>query len=153
MAPRQWMRKLKVGKTGFAEAYRAVREMRDRYPDKAVTFFAQQYPTYGWAILMAGGSLPNVPLDGQADQLPRDLAQMRPVGGEGCVALGQEGVGYLVYTLGHSVSLKVEEGRYAVYTINATTGEVKIMQKKTTLKGVFGVADGGAGRIYWLRRL
>jgi len=60
MAPRQWMRKMKVGKTGPDEAYRAVREYRDRYPDKAVTFFSQQFPSYGSAILKAGGSLPNV---------------------------------------------------------------------------------------------
>ena len=62
MAPRQWMRKFKVGKTGFEEAYKSVMEYRTRYPEKAVTFFSQQYPTYGWAILLAGGSLPNIPL-------------------------------------------------------------------------------------------
>ncbi len=153
MAPRQWMRKLKVGKTGFAEAYRAVREMRDRYPDKAVTFFAQQYPTYGWAILMAGGSLPNVSLGEGTGQLRRDLAQMLPLDGQGCVALGKAGVGYLVYTLGDTVSLEVEEGKYALYCINTTTGETKLVQKKTTLKGIFGVADSRAGQVYWLKHL
>ena len=76
MAPRPWMRKMKVGKTGFMETYRAVREMRDRYPDKAVTFYAQQYPDYGWAILFAGGSLPNIPISRQtASPLQLSLLQ------------------------------------------------------------------------------
>ena len=71
LAPRQFMRKMKVGKTGFAEAYKAVKEYRLRYPDKAVTFYAQQYPQYGWAILMAGGSCPSTAVGYyRADDLP-----------------------------------------------------------------------------------
>ena len=59
LAPRQWMRKMKVGKTGFNEVYRAVSEYRERYPDKAVTYFSQGYADYGQAVLKAGGSLAN----------------------------------------------------------------------------------------------
>ena len=85
MAPRQWMRKFKVGKTGFEEAYKSVMEYRTRYPEKAVTFFSQQYPTYGWAILLAGGSLPNIPLTSHLSPLTSHLST--PTGclpNEGC---------------------------------------------------------------------
>ena len=34
LAPRQFMRKMKVGKTGFAEAYNAVKEYRTKYPKR-----------------------------------------------------------------------------------------------------------------------
>ena len=156
MAPRQWMRKMKVGKTGFDEAYHAVREMRDRYPDKAVTFFAQQYPNYGWAILMAGGSMANVPLYKKQEtinnKLLGDIAKMRPMDGEGCVALGNNDVGYLVYTKAENVSLTIEGGKYAIYEVNALTGAITLKEKKKQLQGTFTVGDTSPNRIFWLRK-
>ena len=156
MAPRQWMRKMKVGKTGFDEAYHAVREMRDRYPDKAVTFFAQQYPNYGWAILMAGGSMANVPLCKKQEtinnQLLGDIAKMRPMDGEGCVALGNNDVGYLVYTKAENVSLMIEGGKYAIYEVNALTGAITLKEKKKQLQGTFILGDTSPNRIFWLRK-
>lgn len=74
MAPRQHMRKMKVGKVTFNEAYKAVNEYRTRYPEKAVTFYAQNYPDMAWAIFMAGGSCAQIPV---ADKdFLRDAAQM-----------------------------------------------------------------------------
>ena len=156
LAPRQWMRKERVGKTTFAEAYKAVSEMRQRYPDKAVTFFAQQYPQYGWAILMAGGSLPNVPMrpgDGQPyhDDLLRDIPHMNTVEGKGCVALGGTN-GYLLYALADTVSIGVESGSYALMAINATTGQVTMQQKKITLGTLFTTGAARPGHLLWLRR-
>ena len=156
MAPRQWMRKERVGKTTFTEAYRAVSEMRQRYPDKAVTFFAQQYPQYGWAILMAGGSLPNVPIrpgDGQPyhDDLLRAIPRMTTVEGEGCVALGGSD-GYLLYALSDTVSISVESGNYALLAIDATTGLITLQQKKLTLSTLFTTDAAHRGHLLWLRR-
>ena len=170
LAPRQWMRKMKVGKTGFDEAYHAVREMRDRYPDKAVTFFAQQYPNYGWAILMAGGSMANVPLYNKREpitnkrepitnkrepitnKLLADIAKMRPLDGEGCVALGNPSMGYLVYTKASEVSLKIEEGKYTIYEVNASTGAITLKEKSKLLPGTFTLDDTSSNRIFWLRK-
>ena len=156
MAPRQWMRKIKVGKTGFNEAYRGVREMRDRYPDKAVTFFAQQYPDYGWAILMAGGSLPNIPINEKtADKLQktflRDVCQMTPVEGQDCVAIGRQDTGYLVYPQGDKPSIAVPNGKYQVYTIDMKSGAVKCLQKSVRLQGSFTPASTPSGHLFWLR--
>ncbi len=161
MAPRQWMRKMKVGKTGFDEAYRAVREMRDRYPDKKVTFFAQQYPNYGWAILMAGGSMANVPLrmvgaDSRVcpdnARLLHDIDLMRPMDGEGCVALGNPEVGYLIYTKSEKASLPVADGKYSVYTVDASNGEIRIQQKNTQVIGSFSLESTTPNRVFWLRK-
>ena len=55
--PRQHARKMKVGKVTFDEAYRAVSEYRKKFPEKAVTYYAQNYPDMAWAVFMASGSL------------------------------------------------------------------------------------------------
>ena len=162
LAPRQWMRKMKVGSTGFNEAYRAVREMRDRYPGKAVTFFAQQYPALGWAVLMAGGSMASVPLTShhspltsQGASLSRrllsDLRLMSPLDGDGCVALGSASTGYLIYTRAEEATLSVAEGKYDVYEVNATTGEITQKQKARRLSGAFSLTATSPNRVFWLR--
>ncbi len=151
MAPRQWMRKMRVGKTGFAEAYRAVREMYDRYPDKGITFFSQQYPDYGWAILMAGGLLPNVRIGD--DQLLEDIATMKPIDQtEGCVAIGNEQTGYLVYALNDSVRVGIASGKYDIYTIDPRTGDTRMKQRGVSMEEVFNETGTRQNSIYWLKR-
>ena len=156
MAPRQWMRKMKVGKTGFEEAYRAVREYRERYPEKAVTFFSQQYPTYGWAILMAGGSLPNVPLTSHpspiTSHLLKDLNQMKPMDAEGCLVLADAQTGYLVYPTAEHISLPVAAGKYHIYTIDTKSGTIKLLKKSTRLE-IFKPNAPKSNSVYWLRAI
>jgi hypothetical protein len=153
MAPRQWMRKQRVGSTGFAEAYRAVREMRQAHPDKAVTFFSQQYPAYGWAILMAGGSLPNVTINNS--QLLADIPLMTTIDQvSGCVALGSSDKGCLIYALDSQVSIPLASGRYRLYTVDTHSGSVTTIQRSLNVG-----ADGfirqnmSAGQVLWLQRL
>ena len=157
MAPRQWMRKIKVGKTGFEEAYRAVREYRDRYPEKAVTFFSQQYPTYGWAILMAGGSLPNVPLHATRSTLSstllKDLCQMRAIDADGCIVLGDSQKGYLVYPQTAQASIPVASGKYQLCGIDTRSGEITVIQKTLRLQDSFRPDSSKKDMIYWLRKL
>jgi hypothetical protein len=149
------MRKMKVGKTGFEEAYRAVREYRDRYPEKAVTFFSQQYPAYGWAILMAGGSLPNVPLTSHSSplnsQLLQDLCQMKAMEADGCIALGDSQKGYLIYST--QTSIPVVRGKYQLCGIDLKTGDIKVIQKSLKLQDSFRPDSSKKDVIYWLRRL
>ena len=158
MAPRQWMRKMKVGKTGFMEAYRAVREMRDRYPDKAVTFYAQQYPDYGWAILMAGGSLPNIPINRQTAtplqlSLLKDLGRMTPVDCKDGLMIGDSEKGYLIYTLGKRLSAHIAMGKYNVYAIDKQNGNITLLKKSLTLKDSYTPDDIHENQVIWLRRL
>ena len=157
MAPRQWMRKMKVGKTGIQEAYRAVCEMRERYPDKAVTFFAQQYPDYGWAILLAGGSLPNIPInDKNADKLQevilKDVCQMEPIEGQNCIAIGHPKTGYLIYPQGDAPSISVLNGKYQLYTIDMKNGAVKLQRKSLRLNSSFTATTKSSGHLLWLRK-
>jgi hypothetical protein len=74
LAPRQHSRQTRQKPGGFSAIVKAVREYRTRYPDKAVTYFADLHcPSgrNGWAVLMGGGSLPDV-------QLPVGLAELIP---------------------------------------------------------------------------
>ena len=155
MAPRQWMRQMKVGKTGFNEAYRAMREMRDRYPDKAVTFFAQQFPDYGWAILLAGGSLPNIPIRPDAGKIQctflEDVCQMSPVEGEDCIAIGHPDKGYLIYPQGEATSIPVTKGKYEEYTIDMKSGAIKLQRKALRLNATFNLRSLAPGTLVWLR--
>lgn len=58
LAPRQHARLLKPKKTSFEQVYRAVKEYREKYPNKAVSYSGDSYPEFGIAAFMAGGSLP-----------------------------------------------------------------------------------------------
>ena len=154
MAPRQFMRKMKVGSTGFKEVYRAVREYREHYPDKAVTYFAQQFDRQGWAVLMAGGSLANVPLNAHqsaiSKQLLDDVSQMMPV--EGHMALGSPTLGYLFYTTDDDAVLPVETGKYDLYSVDRTTGTITLIKRGAKLQQNFIPAEDASGHIFWLKK-
>lgn len=68
LAPRQWARLMKPKRSSFEQVYRAVNEYRQKFPSKAVTYSGEGLEI-GWAVLMAGGSLANVPA------LPVDFLQ------------------------------------------------------------------------------
>lgn len=157
MAPRQWMRKMKVGKTGFEEVYRAVREYRDRYPDKAVTYFAQQHPENGWAILFAGGSLPNIPLsaeEGTAHQrkMLSDVCSMAPAEATGCLVLTDKAKGSLVYSLGGDISIKLALGKYDIHAIDAKSGTITTLSKGKKAIEEYTQQGADKGKILWLER-
>lgn len=68
LAPRQWARVLKPKPPSAEQAARAVKEYRDRFPDKAVMFSADGAERFGPAVRDAGGSLPA----GPARQVPSE---------------------------------------------------------------------------------
>lgn len=61
LAPRQHARLLKPKKTSFEQVYRAVKEYKEKYPNKAVVYSGDSYPEFAMAAFMAGGSLPVLP--------------------------------------------------------------------------------------------
>lgn len=96
LAPRQHARLLKPKKTSEEMVYRAVREYRDKYPDKAVIYSADSYDRFGWAVFMAGGSLPAIPVVDVPGFLTA-AAGMHPVDLPGVMALRNEGNEYIIY--------------------------------------------------------
>ncbi len=102
LSPRQWLRKTRQKPGSAAEIARAVREYRTRFPDKAVTYFAEQdCPSAhdGWAVLIGGGSLAEVPE--LPEPLQSALTTMRPAdgvaNGDGVLCLASDDGEYLLY--------------------------------------------------------
>lgn len=155
MAPRQFMRKMKVGKTGYAEAYKAVSEYTQRFPNKAVTLFAQQYPQYGWAILMGGGSLPNIPVKDQ--KFLSVAAKMKVISGgesEKYDLIGNENSGYVVYTrTADAISINMAQGKYNVYSIDKTSGEITPIAKKAAINGKYDIQKPKKEQVYWIEKI
>lgn len=154
LAPRQHMRKWRVGKIGFEEVYRAVREYAVAYKDKAVTYYGQQYPQYGWAVMMAGGSLPNIPVSDEA--FLEATVKMRDVvdGGTAYKMLAGKGAGAIVMPLETAdFVIKTEPGKYRINTVDAVTGEVTYSRKAVTVAGEYHITAGKRNVLIWLEKL
>jgi hypothetical protein len=67
---------LKPKKTSFEEVYHAVSEYKNKFPQKAVIYSGDSFDSFGWAILMAGGSLSNV--DGIDASILTAASSMKP---------------------------------------------------------------------------
>lgn len=123
LAPRQHARLLRPKRTSFEQTVRAVREYRARYPDKAVIYSAD--PTMGWAVLMGGGSLPNLPKTTDV-KLTGAAARMRVLDlpADGVYALTDGEKEYLIYaTKKNTLQLDLPEGAFIVKQVNLKSGE------------------------------
>ncbi|SMC39619.1 DUF6298 domain-containing protein [Pedobacter africanus] len=129
LAPRQHARLLKPKKTSFEQVYRAVAEYRAQYPEKAVSYSADSYDAFGWAIFMAGGSLSNVPAISQS--LLAAATAMKPFAPQGNTqgqyVLGNPGKAYVLYNSSDAsikLDLSQHTGNYIVQHINPRSGKV-----------------------------
>ena len=132
-------------------------EYREKYPDKAVTYFSQQFPQMGWAVLMGGGSLPNIPIRTQSGNalqqtLLNDICLMNNVPAQGCVALGNKEKGYLLYSQSSNINIEVAPGKYQLFQVNAKTGEITSEKVTIQLSTTFKKTDTSPNKIYWLRK-
>ena len=153
LAPRQHARVMKKGTPSFASVYRAVKEYRDRYPDKAVVYYSDGYPQYAWASFMAGGSLPVLPRVSDA-RFAEDAAMMKPVAeGEGFLLTGNPEKGYVVcFTDQTPVELNLEKGKYAVLEVDPQTGKTTSRGQLRVAKETPTVRPEGAS-IVWLKKV
>jgi hypothetical protein len=131
LAPRQHQRQTRQKSGGFEAIVKAVRECRTRFPDKAVTYYADMHCPSGrdgWAVLIGGGSLPNVHI---SDELAAIIPNLLPADdvlsddGQWCL-VGEQG-DYLIYAeaVGSELRLRLPDSPsdYRVRWINSTTGE------------------------------
>ncbi len=111
LAPRQHFRQLKPQSASFDSIVKAVGEYRRNFPEKAVVYNADLdglSPNEGWAVLMGGGSLPNITLPPElARQVPRMLPVDNVVKGEGQWCLASSDGELLVYTNTPNVELEL----------------------------------------------
>jgi hypothetical protein len=160
LAPRQQLREWKGSKQrSAAQTARAVREYRDRYPDKAVV--VTDGPAEGWSVLAAGGSLPDVPRPDDP-RLRSALPRLRPFEPQGLTegqwALADPGRDYLVVsTAGDPIrlDLSADRGTFAAFLVDPRTGRAR-PQGPGVIAGRVVEFPAGADRagpaVLWLTR-
>lgn len=138
LAPRQHARKMKTGKETDEQVYRAVREYREKYPEKAVLYSTMGAPRFGWPALMGGASLANVPKI-ELSAFNSALAGMKFAEGttfsDKLWSLENKGNSYLFYLKTNqdvSIDLSNHKGTFEVYEINASNGNIT---KKANISG------------------
>jgi hypothetical protein len=130
LAPRQHARKMNVGKETEAQVYRAVREYRTKYPEKAVLYSTDASSRFGWAVLMAGGSLANIPkieIPGFYGSISKMQISENQNLNSDFWCLEQKGEAYIYYlrnTKTVEVDLSNYKGTFEVFWIDASTGKV-----------------------------
>lgn len=150
MAPRQYLRKIKAGSPRFEDAFRAVKEYREAYPDKAVVYYAQKYPELCWAVLMAGGSCPAIPVSDAV--FLNDVARMQPSGDmAGVCTMQDDATGALIYCDADNkeAMLTLPGGVYDIYQIDPLNGNVTLISANQSLPGSYLATGKG---ITWLKR-
>ncbi|MDE6555582.1 MAG: pectate lyase, partial [Duncaniella sp.] len=153
LAPRQHARKMKVGQVKFDEAYKSVSEYRTKYPDKAVTYYALNYPAVGWGVFMAGGSLANIPVK-DADFLSA-AAKMKivPTDKAGVKILGDSD-NCIIYSTGiNDIDLPLEAGKYRVTAYNPSTGESSVVNKSLRVKADVPFTTADSTKVYFFKKL
>lgn len=81
LAPRQHARLLKPQRPSFESVISSIQPYRVTFRDKAVLYSADGNDQFGWAVLMAGGSLPVLPSSTDTAFL-KAVVQTNPVAGE-----------------------------------------------------------------------
>ena len=151
LAPRQHARLLKPRRTSFEQVYRAVSEYRQRFPGKAVMYSGDSYDQFGWAVLMAGGSMPVLPaLD---KKFLADASSMKPVNnaatktqwmlsGKNC---------FIVYADGSApVQLALPSGRYAVRYIDPRSGALLAEEEQAGGKTIEWKTPQSGAVVLWV---
>jgi len=153
LAPRQWARQIKSKGTSFDQVYRAVKEYRMKYPGKAVMYSSESADKFGWAILIAGGSLPVLPANTDR-QFLKAAALMQPSDKIGGYALaGKEGV--IVWGNGKQaveVDLSAYSGAYNASFVDTASGMLIPGSKMITAGKAVTVQLPQPGAIVWIKK-
>ncbi len=154
LAPRQHARLVKPGKTSFVQVYRAVREYRSKFAGKAVTYSADSYDLYCWAVFMAGGSLAALPVI-QAPGFLESASGMTVVerSDEGQYKLQNkqgESISYFRKGTPAELDLRAFKGKFSMVQINPADGSV--VGKQWTVDGgkIVPVENTSGDTVLWL---
>ena len=157
LAPRQQLREWKgPKKRSIEQTARQVREYRERYPDKAI--LSTGGPDDGWAVLAAGGSMPEAPArDGPAAARspPAASKSSGPRGSDDRQwTLADPGRDYLAYAApGAAIRLDLSAypSKFAVLRVDPETGRVQRTDESITGGRVADIrADGTGPTVLWL---
>ncbi len=147
LAPRQHARLLKPKKTSFEQVYRAVKEYRAKYPNKAVIYSSDSYDQFGWAVFIAGGSLAVLPAETDKALL-NAAATMQPMDADRQFVLS-DSKSFIVYGNGSLQLSGVDTKKnYAVKWFDTRTGK---STKEETISGDKLNGLSIQGSILWIK--
>jgi hypothetical protein len=159
LTPRQQLRAWKGNRSrSDVQTARQIREYRNRYPDKAILCSFDK--ANGWAVLAAGGSIPNLP-QLQDARLRSVLPRMKPFEPTESLtdrqwALAEPGRHYLVYSsAGKNIRLDLSAapGTYTVRWIDPRTGAVTEANEPVRGgKGLDVTVPKAGASVLWLTR-
>ena len=156
LAPRQHLRRWKGGRPGPHNVASMIREYRKAFPGKAV--ICSEIPGMdGWAMLAAGGSLPDLPSTLEAE-IRGAVAALGPLdspveaGGRQWI-IGRPGYQYFLYSLGTErvlLDLTAYPSIFTVHTVDLSTG--RFLDSRPVGGGrVIDLSDPASERVaYWI---
>lgn len=156
LAPRQQERIFHPKASNFEQVYRAVHDYTTKYPDKAVIYNADGFDHFGWAVFIAGGSLPVLPA-ATDKQFLADASGMKPVELPGAPktqwAIGNT-KGMIVYTSGgEAIKLNLANGtNYTAKWIEPRTGTATAAEQVKGGSGVEIKPAKNGDAVLWLTR-
>ncbi len=155
LAPRQHARLEKTGKVTFKEAYKAVKEYRTLFPEKAVSYYAQNYPEMNWAVFMAGGSCPSIPVNDK--NFLTAAAQMNPavLQKEGYYCIENPEKGLIIYTDKKVINtFSIPKGKYEIRTYDVKNGRQINKTTRINCNGIYlPMVNSDTPMVIWLRKL
>jgi hypothetical protein len=158
LAPRQHMRLVKPGSRSFEQVYAQVLDYRERFAGKAVVYSEGQYDKFGWASLMAGGSLavlPKVDAVGFANAV--SLMKPSTMGGmpKDVYVLSDTQGGCVIYNKSsQSITIPAMQGKgkRQAYRIDPQTGKSESVSAKTAVNKTLVISKKGEGdEVIWVR--
>lgn len=157
LSPRQHARQMKVGKISFREVYKAVSEYRNKYTDKAVTYYAHNYPNMGWAVFMGGGSVSSIPV--KDPSFLRDALLMNVDNNnsdkQDFYKLENPNIGAIIYINNGltSVSIPLKSATYQLRSVDKKSGEISIEKDSIDVENVYTLnLSKDDNKIYWFKR-
>lgn len=155
LAPRQHARLTPVGKVTFEDAYRAVSEYRTKYSDKAVTYFAENYPQMAWAVFMAEGSCPGLP---PTDENFLEAAAKMKIGvvkNGNYKELVKNGTGIIIYSQSDlKIPVELEAGKYELSFVDARSGKMTRVVKSLRGGKIYDlVTSAKSPGAWWFKKL
>lgn len=154
LAPRQHARLEKTGKVTFKEAYRAVKKYRDLFPEKAVSYYAQNYPEMNWAVFMAGGSLAAIPVKDIFFVSAAVKMRAAKHDNENYYALEDAATGMIIYSTGDNKStFTIPAGKYELRCFDAISGKEISKKSKIKSKGNYKpLVNIDKPAVWWFRK-
>jgi hypothetical protein len=127
LTTRQSLRTTNPKMPNFEQALRAVKEYREKFPDKAILLAPEDgFADYPWAILMGGGSMPN--FTSMDPGLSMSIPHMRPIdlpnSPKDQYILADPGKSYLIYASHDSPIPPADATSFTQHWIDPKTGQL-----------------------------